>query len=204
MPRRISALAARRRVMALLAALGTGTAMVAVSPAAPAYADLPPLSCVMYPSGPRVIPAGTQAHTTVSENNVVCTSDVTDILQWETLSLDGSSVRVPKFVFTPNYSLDYAIADADVCLDGRQWTSLSEAWVDWPAPYTDKNTGLPFSYVQSTNSAALACGSGGGGGGGDGGGCVVACQGADGSVDGTAAQDLTGAAVTVTAVAGGG
>src|ERR1051326_7704112 len=124
MLRRISALDARRRVMALLAALSAGTAMVAVSPAAPAYADLPPLSCVMYPSGPRVMPAGDRAHTTVSENNVICTFDVTDIMQWETLSLDGSSVQVPKFVLTPNFSHGDAIADAGVCLDGRQWTNF--------------------------------------------------------------------------------
>ena len=192
----VSKLASRRWVMAT-AVLSVGTAMAAVSPAAPAYADLPPLSCVMYPSGPRVIPLGTGGHTTISENNVVCTFDVTDIRQWETLSLVGSGFEVPKYLFTPNYSLAYLQADAGVCLDGRQWTSRSEAWVDWPAGYTDKYTGLPYSYVQSTNSAALACGSGGGGGGG----CAVACSGADGTVDGAAAPDLTAAPVTVTAVA---
>jgi hypothetical protein len=173
--------------------------MAAVSPAAPAYADLPPQGCVMYPSGPYVVPLGTGGHTVISDNYVTCTIDVTDIQQWETLSLVGSGFTVPKYLFTPNYSVAHLGADAGVCLDGRQWTSHSEAWVDWPAGYTDKYTGLPYSYVQSTNTVALACGSGGGGGGD--GGCAVACPGASGPADGAAEQNLTAAPVTVTAVA---
>jgi hypothetical protein len=122
-----------------------------------------------------------------------------DIQQWETLNLVGSSdIAAHNYLYTPNYSLAYLNADVGLCLDNRQWTSRSEAHVDWPAGYTDRITGLPYSYVQSTNSATLGCGGGGGGGGG---GCYQTCSGANGPADGAAEPDLTAAPVTVTAVA---
>lgn len=201
MYRRVSVLATRRRVVALVAALGVGTAMVAASPATPAYADLPPLSCVMQPRGAYVLTDPLDGSKTIQSSNIVdCDYNVTDIRQWETLSLTSEVAQ--GYEFTPNYNHGFVRANSGVCLGGRQWTSHSEAWVDWPAPYTDAITGLPYSYVQSTYSIGIACGTGGGGD--PSGGCAVACPGIDGGIDGAAAQDLTGAAVTVTGVAGRG
>lgn len=177
--------------MALVVAIGTAVTTFAVVPTAPAYADLPPLSCVLYPSGPNV-QTPSSSKTVLSTGVVFCDFAVKDILQLETLYLNTSeAARDDKF--NQGMSWSAATADSHLCIGG-QWTSRSQVTVDWPDGYTDKNTGLPWSYVESVNTVAIACSNGGSGD--PPGGCAVACPG----IDGGAAQDLTVPSISFTGV----
>ena len=188
MYKRFWVLAARRRMMALVVALGVTATTFAVTSTAPAYADLPPLSCTLIPYGPMVQTLST-GNTILSTSSVVCDFAVKDILLLETLYLNSTeAARDDKF--NQGMAVLVATADSHLCIGG-QFTSRSQATVDWPAGYTDKDTGLPWSYRETTYTTGIACsnsGSGGSGGsGGPPGGCLVACPG----IDGGAAQDLT-------------